>query len=107
MRKRAAFTLVEVLVVIAIIAALIAVLMPALGKARRQAQATQCASNLRQLYVAQLLYAGDSKGRLTTVDFGGRNTVWPTRLAPYLSKTGQPSDALMHCPSVALEDIEG
>jgi prepilin-type N-terminal cleavage/methylation domain-containing protein/prepilin-type processing-associated H-X9-DG protein len=54
------FTLVELLVVIGIIAVLIAVLLPALSKAREQAKATQCASNLRQLGMGMTLYRGAS-----------------------------------------------
>jgi prepilin-type N-terminal cleavage/methylation domain-containing protein/prepilin-type processing-associated H-X9-DG protein len=55
------FTLVELLVVMAIIALLVGILLPALGAARRAAQASVCLGNTRQLAIASLMYAQDWK----------------------------------------------
>ena len=58
-RRRAGFTLVELLVVIGIIAILVAILMPALRRAKEAANAAACASNQRQLMMAFLMFAID------------------------------------------------
>jgi prepilin-type N-terminal cleavage/methylation domain-containing protein len=63
-RERAAFTLVELLVVIVIIAVLVALLLPVTGMVRSRMDSTQCVSNLRQIGVAINAYINDHNGTL-------------------------------------------
>lgn len=58
------FTLVELLVVIAIIAILAAILFPVFAQARQAAKQTVALSNIRELGMAWLLYAGDNDDAL-------------------------------------------
>ncbi len=60
--RKAAFTIVELLVVVSIISVLAALLLPALEKAQESARRAFCASNLKQLGVGLQLYVADSGG---------------------------------------------
>ena len=60
--KRKGFTLIELLVVISIIALLIALLLPALARAKADSYTVICASNLRQVYLTQQMYAQQYQG---------------------------------------------
>jgi prepilin-type N-terminal cleavage/methylation domain-containing protein/prepilin-type processing-associated H-X9-DG protein len=99
-RRAPAFTLVELLVVIGIIGVLVAILLPVVAKARSHAEATECQSNLRQLYMAQTFFANDNGGRWAHPASLGDEEQWQERLEKYLPhKDGRPG-RIYNCPSV-------
>lgn len=75
------FTLIELLVVVSIIALLVAILLPALGKARKQARATVCMSNLKQLGLVVFMYHDENNDFIPRSIDGGP---WFLMFMPYL-----------------------
>ncbi len=96
-RRPRGFTLVELLVVIAIVAILASILMPVFGQARQTAMRTRCASNLRNIHSAVLMYAQDwrecmpfeVKLEVSTPAYGTH-----TILNPYVK-----APEVFHCPA--------
>src|SRR6266702_403849 len=83
-----AFTLLELILVIAIIAVLAALLLPVLGKSKTKAEGMTCASNLRQLSLAWVLYADDN-GELLVNNHGvpetlARRQTWANNVEDWL-----------------------
>jgi prepilin-type N-terminal cleavage/methylation domain-containing protein len=85
--KRNGFTLIELLVVIAIIAILAAMLLPALSRAKDKASRTQCVGNMKQLAIAEHMYATDNRDSLPWPNWGNDANVkgWL-----YTARNGQP-----------------
>lgn len=116
-------TLVELLSVLGIVSVLLGLLAPSLAGAREAARSAACASNVRQVTLANLYYARDHDGRfvagaarIATENLarwhGARDSTGeafdPARgaLTPYMAGSGA-SAALRACPTFAgtLEEL--
>ena len=83
-RARApAFTLIELLIVIAIIGVLIGLILPGLARSRQIALRTRCASNLRQLQMAQVAYATEQDDLIIAAGDGTEQGSWMAPLIKY------------------------
>jgi len=87
-RRRAAFTLVELLVVIGIIAVLIGILLPALSRARESGNLIKCQANLKQIGTALHIYAGQNRGMLPYGFFDRDTPVPGMGPPPYRAESG-------------------
>jgi prepilin-type N-terminal cleavage/methylation domain-containing protein/prepilin-type processing-associated H-X9-DG protein len=98
-----AFTLIELLTVIAIIGILAGILIPTVGAVRGQTNTTRCASNLRQVGQAAILYASENKNFLPVNVTSGRqpgwiSDRWANLLKPYLTSASSGfRDAVFYC----------
>ncbi|MFH1371752.1 MAG: type II secretion system protein [Planctomycetota bacterium] len=100
--RRGGVTLVELLVVIAIITLLMGILLPAINRARQQAQATICRSNLKQIGLAAYLYT-DAWNWYLPRGTGSTNRTWFQLFLPFLSHRQKQNDyrsvKIYRCPS--------
>jgi len=97
-RKRDGFTLIELLVVIAIIGVLAGLLLPALSRAREKARQVDCMNNLKQIYLAAVLYGDDHDDLICpywSEESSGYGPTWPMLLKPY-TKGGDVHEGYTH-----------
>lgn len=97
--RRAAFTLIELLIVIAIISILAAILFPVFSRARENARRTSCASNMKQISLGLMQYMQDYDEMYprhiqdATVPSANR-VYWNAFIQPYVKST-----QIFNCPN--------
>ena len=96
--QRKAFTLIELLVVIAIIAILAAILFPVFAQAKAAAKRTQDLSNVKQIGLGMVMYAGDADdhGPLIRIHYSdsgwfqnSKAQSWKDLVLPYIKNGGR------------------
>lgn len=83
-RRQNAFTLIELLVVIAIIAILAAMLFPVYAQAKKSAKATTALSQIKQVGLANHMYAADNDDGTVLTDQWFSPPFWAETLSPYI-----------------------
>src|SRR6185503_9171096 len=113
-------TLIELLVVIAIIAILAAILFPVFAQAKEAAKKTSCLSNLKQIALGTIMYAGDYDDVNSPSEYGAGGAVphitWTTITMPYIKNGDIATDSfgvkvttgksgIFVCPSAPKKDV--
>jgi prepilin-type N-terminal cleavage/methylation domain-containing protein/prepilin-type processing-associated H-X9-DG protein len=112
--KRKGFTLIELLVVIAIIAILAAILFPVFAQAREKARQITCASNMRQISLAVLMYQIDADETFPIAwcpdDSVSGGILWSEAVQPYIKSgigdkgyAGAATGGVWQCPDFPVD----
>jgi len=97
-RESRGFTLIELLTVIAIIGILAAILIPTVGRVREQAKRAKCMSNVRQITLALVNVANQSKNQAFPANAGGA-WAWDVGHAVAKEIVGNAGREVLYCPS--------
>jgi prepilin-type N-terminal cleavage/methylation domain-containing protein/prepilin-type processing-associated H-X9-DG protein len=105
MGRSSGFTLIELLVVIAIIVILVAISVPVFLRVRAKTRQSGCASNMRQVAMAVMMYADDCD---ETLPYSRHSThwlqepwgQWHTAIEPYVRNRD-----VYRCPSVPQREL--
>jgi type II secretory pathway pseudopilin PulG len=94
MKRRLAFTLIELLMIVSIIVVLITILLPSVRSALEFPRRSTCLSNLKQIGIGLYNYQGANNGYMPPFCSGSNaaipyDWIWPDTLAPYVDSNGK------------------
>jgi len=94
MKRRRAFTLVELLMIVSILGLLLMILLPSLKSAMEFPRRATCMNNLKQIGVGLYNYHSSNNGYMppfySGATAGGYDWIWTDSLAPYVDGDKQP-----------------